>query len=165
MKKALTLLYIFILSFVCIELYAQNALDFDGTDDKVDCGNDTSVQVSGKAITLEAWIYPTAWKTNAFDGNVINKEYNLSNYGYMLRVGAAGKLNFAIGDGTWREITTGTILSLNTWQHLRWQQNACLFKWYNCRFTCGCHFHYQNAYYEFNVGSTFNLYAFLSRFD
>jgi len=118
MKKALTLISIFILSFICIQLYAQNALDFDGTDDKVDCGNDTSVQVSGKAITLEAWIYPTAWKTNAFDGNVINKEYNLSNYGYMLRVGAAGKLNFAIGDGTWREITTGTILSLNTWQHI-----------------------------------------------
>ena len=118
MKKALTLISLFILSFICIELSAQNALDFDGTDDKVDCGNDTSVQISGKAITLEAWIYPTAWKTNAFDGNVINKEYNTSNYGYMLRVGAGGKLNFAIGDGTWREITTGTILSLNTWQHI-----------------------------------------------
>ena len=37
----------------------------------------------------------------------------------MLRVGAGGKLNFAIGDGTWREITmANTILSLNTWQHI-----------------------------------------------
>ena len=100
-------------------LNAQNTLDFDGTDDRVDCGNDTSIQISGKALTLEAWIYPTAWKTNVYDGNVINKEYNTSNYGFMLRVGAGGKLNFAIGDGTWRELTTaGTILSLNTWQHI-----------------------------------------------
>ncbi len=97
---------------------SQNALDFDGTDDKVDCNNDTSLQISGKLITLEAWIYPTAWKTNAYDGNIINKEYNTSNYGYMLRCGAGGKLNFAIGSGAWSEITTGTILSLNTWQHV-----------------------------------------------
>lgn len=97
---------------------AQNGLDFDGTDDRVECGNDTSLQITGKRITLEAWIYPTTWKTNAYDGNVINKEYNTSNYGYMLRVGANAQLNFAIGDGTWREITTGSILTLNTWQHI-----------------------------------------------
>ncbi len=97
---------------------AQNGLDFDGTDDRVDCGNDTSVQITGKKITLEAWIYPTAWKTNVYEGNVINKEYNTSNYGYMLRVGGSGQLNFAIGDGTWRELTTGSILKLNAWQHI-----------------------------------------------
>lgn len=118
MKKAFTIVFLFTLPFLNYNLSAQNALDFDGTDDKVDCGNDSSLQINGKLITLEAWIYPTVWKTNAYDGNVINKEYNTSNYGYMLRVGAGGKLNFAIGDGTWREITTGTILSLNTWQHI-----------------------------------------------
>ncbi len=118
MHKTLRLLFVLTLgAFVC-QARAQNALDFDGTDDKVDCGNDTSVQIKGKAITLEAWIYPTAWKTNAYDGNVICKEYNTSNYGYMLRVGAGGKLNFALGDGTWHEITTGVLLSLNTWQHI-----------------------------------------------
>lgn len=103
----------------CISLMAQNAVDFDGTNDYIDCGNDTSLQISGKYITLEAWIYPTAWKTNAFDGNIIAKEYNTSNYGYMLRCGAGGKLNFALGDGSWHEITTAnTVLSLNTWQHV-----------------------------------------------
>ena len=40
-----------------------------------------------------------------------------------------------------------------------------LFKWCNCRFPCGCNLYYQNTNYKFNVGSTFNLYAFLSRFD
>lgn len=118
MKRTI-LFFAILMALFSGSLKAQNALDFDGTDDKVDCGNDTSVQIKGKFITLEAWIYPTAWKTNAYDGNVICKEYNTSNYGYMLRCGAGGKLNFAIGDGSWHEITTtGTVLSLNTWQHV-----------------------------------------------
>jgi hypothetical protein len=100
-------------------LHAQNALDFDGTDDKVDCGNDTSIRITGKLLSIEAWIYPIYWKTNVFDGNVVNKEYNTSNYGFMLRVGDGGKLNFAIGDGSWHELTSSSgILSLNTWQHI-----------------------------------------------
>lgn len=119
MKKTLLKYLLFCtLSLSCSIINAQNAIDFDGVDDKIDCGTDTSIAIKGTALTLEAWIYPTAWKTNAYDGNVICKEYNTSNYGYMLRVGDGGKLNFAIGDGTWREITTGKILSLNTWQHI-----------------------------------------------
>jgi type 1 fimbria pilin len=31
-----------------------NTLAFDGSDDWVDCGNDSSVQITGNAITLEA---------------------------------------------------------------------------------------------------------------
>lgn len=118
MKKILPIL-ILSLCLIRNSVSAQNALDFDGTDDKIDCGNDTSVNIAGTKITLEAWIYPTAWKTNVYDGNVICKEYNTSNYGYMLRVGASGKLNFAIGNGTWNELTSaGTVLKLNTWQHI-----------------------------------------------
>jgi len=46
---------------------AQNGLHFDGVDDWVDCGNDPSVDMSGATtLTLEAWIYPTAFKTNPF---------------------------------------------------------------------------------------------------
>lgn len=114
MKKLL--LSLILLGFLSV--HAQNTLDFDGSNDYVDCGNDTSLQIAGKQITLEAWIYATAWKTNAYDGNVICKEYNTSNYGYMLRVGAGGKLNFALGDGTWHEITTGALMSVNTWYHI-----------------------------------------------
>ena len=54
-------------------LWGQNGLSFDGTDDRVTCGNDTSVQITGKFLTLEAWIYPTSFKTNAYEGNVICK--------------------------------------------------------------------------------------------
>ncbi|EMR73016.1 Concanavalin A-like lectin/glucanases superfamily, partial [Thermoplasmatales archaeon SCGC AB-539-N05] len=36
-----------------------NALEFDGTDDYIDCGNDASLQVSGN-VTVEAWIKPAS---------------------------------------------------------------------------------------------------------
>ena len=108
-----------ITSILSINLsFGQNALSFDGSNDYVDCGNDISLQITGTAITLEAWIYPTSWRTNIWQGNIINKETTFQ--GYMLRCGAGGKLNFNIGSGTsWNELnSSSTILSLNTWQHV-----------------------------------------------
>lgn len=110
---------------------AQNALDFDGTDDIVNCGNDTSIQISGTKITLEAWIYPTAWKKQIFEGNILVKEDNTNNYGFMLRVGDGGKLNFAFGDGSWHELnSSGAVLSLSTWQHIAATYNGSKMKIY-----------------------------------
>lgn len=99
---------------------SQNSISFDGTNDQVDCGNNTSVQITGTTLTLEAWIYPTSWKSQIWQGNIINKE-SLAGGGYMLRCGAGGKLNFNIGSGPgpWNEITSTTnILTLNAWQHV-----------------------------------------------
>jgi hypothetical protein len=109
----------FVLFLLNSSLYAQNGLSFDGSNDQVNCGNDTSVQITGTTITLEAWIYPTSWQTNIWQGNIINKE-SLSGGGYMLRCGAGGKLNFNIGSGPgWNELSSSTnILTLNTWQHV-----------------------------------------------
>lgn len=111
-----------ILTIACITqltTQAQNALDFDGTDDVVNCGNDTSVQISGTKITLEAWIYPYEFRKNIFEGSIIIKEDNTNNYGFMLRIGEGGKLNFAFGNGSWNELnSTNVVLSLNTWQHI-----------------------------------------------
>ena len=110
---------------------AQNTLDFDGTDDIVNCGNDTSIQISGTKITLEAWIYPTAWKKQIFEGNILVKEDNANNYGFMLRVGDGGKLNFAFGDGSWHELnSSAAVLSLSTWQHIAATYNGSKMKLY-----------------------------------
>ncbi len=99
--------------------HAQNALNFDGVNDNVDAGNSASVQLTGPLITLEAWIYPTSWKTNVWQGNIINKEDDSNNSGYMLRCGDGGKLNFNLGNGGWNELTSNTaVLILNTWQHV-----------------------------------------------
>jgi len=97
----------------------NNALDFDGSNDWVNAGTDTALAVGGKALTLEAWVNASAWKTNVFEGGIIVKEENTSNLGYMLRAGAGGKLNFAIGNSDWKELTTATaVMSLNTWYHV-----------------------------------------------
>ncbi len=117
LKNYVVLSFLFLFQFSSVS--AQNALSFDGSNDQVDCGNNTSVQITGTALTLEAWIYPTSWKTQIWQGNIINRE-SLNGGGYMLRCGNGGRLNFNIGSGPgpWNEITSGPILALNTWQHV-----------------------------------------------
>ena len=117
MKKLLLSLSIFFFTTIS---FSQNALSLDGTNDYVNCGTGTSLNITGTAITMEAWIYPTSWRTNIWQGNVISKEG--TGTGYMLRVGAGGKLNMNVGNGpgagTWNELSSSTtVLTLNTWQH------------------------------------------------
>ena len=94
------------------------ALEFDGTDDYVNIPS-TDLNFSGTSMTLEAWIYPTAWATNVYDGCVVVKE-DFSMNGYMLRVGNNGQAQFTLGNGSsWYDATSSTgVLSLNKWQHL-----------------------------------------------
>ncbi len=119
MKKLYTFSIILFFLLISTINFSQNSLSFDGTNDQVDCGNNTSVQITGTALTLEAWIYPTSWKSQVWQANIINRE-SLSGGGYMLRCGDGGKLNFNIGSGPgpWNEISSANILTLNTWQHV-----------------------------------------------
>jgi hypothetical protein len=114
------LLFTILLSIQTFPFFSQNSLDFDGLDDRIDCGNNPSIQITGFEITLEAWIYPTFWKANPYEGCVINKESSTGgDNGYMLRVGDNGKINFNIGSSGWNELTTDmNTLQLNTWQHI-----------------------------------------------
>ncbi len=119
MRKYALIYYLFLFQLPYI-LWAQNGLHFDGIDDRVDCGNSLTAQITGGQITLEAMIYAHSWKSNVWQGCVINKEQNGfgSDFGYMLRVGDGGKINFNLGNGSWNELTTDTLLSLNTWYHI-----------------------------------------------
>lgn len=98
---------------------AQTSVDFDGVDDFIDCGNDPSLDITGTAITLEAWVYPTAFQAQIWQGNVVNKNDD-SQSGYMLRVGGAGQVNFNFGSfGFWNELNSPAgVLALNTWYHI-----------------------------------------------
>ena len=120
--KSLKKLFIIGFALISSQLLGQNGLNFDGTDDRVSCGNDTSLQITGKLLTLEAWVYPTSFKTDPWDCNVVCKEdQTKTNNGYMLRVGGTGQLNFAMGNGTstWAERNSpNNVLVLNKWQHI-----------------------------------------------
>jgi hypothetical protein len=101
--------------------FTQNALDFDGSDDGVNCGTASVLDVGGTAFSLEAWINASSWNTSAFQGTIAIKENNTNNGGFMFRAGASGVINFAIGAGTnsaWSELTTSSVLNTGTWYHV-----------------------------------------------
>jgi hypothetical protein len=97
---------------------SPNALNFDGTDDYVDCGNNTSVQITGTAFTLEAWIKADTWASEVWNGTIICKES--PGTGYFLRCGDEGLLNVGFGDGSnGHETTTSTgLMVANRWYHI-----------------------------------------------
>ncbi|GAB5416664.1 MAG: hypothetical protein Crog4KO_21530 [Crocinitomicaceae bacterium] len=105
--------------FIVGQSFAQTALNFDGINDYVDCGNNPVTDITGSAITLEAWVYPTSFQLNIWQGNVINKN-DVSQTGYMLRVGGSGQVNFNFGSfGAWNELNSPVgVLTLNTWHHI-----------------------------------------------
>ncbi|APY00578.1 LamG-like jellyroll fold domain-containing protein [Lacinutrix venerupis] len=93
-------------------------LDFGGALDYVNCGNGASLQISGNAITLEAYVKFNSFAGAEWGGNIINKN-GTGDYGYMLRAGGNGVVNFNLGNGTWNEVSSPqNTISLNTWYHI-----------------------------------------------
>ncbi|MBU2929004.1 LamG-like jellyroll fold domain-containing protein [Winogradskyella psychrotolerans] len=96
-------------------------LNFGNTNDFVDCGNDPSLQITGNTITLEAYVKFNSFATEAYLGNIINKDQAFASFnsGYMLRAGGNGIVNFALGNSGWNETNSPeNSISLNTWHHI-----------------------------------------------
>ena len=105
--------------FMLFTTQAQNyALSFSNQNQTAKVPPTTVLELAGP-LTIEAWIYPTSWKSAVYQGCIINKE-GINFQGYMLRCGANGTLNFNIGTGsTWKELNSASgTLVLNTWQHV-----------------------------------------------
>jgi len=95
----------------------QNSLMFDGVDDKV-VVPDNALFNSPNALTLEAWIYATQWKTQSYQGTIISKDQNNTS-GYVLRCGDNGKLSFTVGAaGSWMEVKSASLMQANKWYHV-----------------------------------------------
>ncbi len=127
MKK--TLLFAAVFMMMQFPLMAQQggyALLFDGSDanEYVNCGNSASLQISGTAITMEAWIYPKSFATNFWQNSIIEKTYATGwpyCYGYVLRCGGSGILDVAFGNSThgWFALSSdANALVTNKWQHV-----------------------------------------------
>jgi len=92
------------------------ALQFDGVDDYVDCGNDASLDVTN-AITLEAWIYLDSW-SGLWD-RVVAKTASGA-LSYILGISATYRgVYFGLFKDTAQTYITGqTAIPMNTWTHI-----------------------------------------------
>ena len=93
------------------------ALSFDHVDDHVDCGNNTSVNITGTAITITAWVYPVSYYA---PGNWILGKMGNTTGSYGLFLSAGGNLVLGLDSGTgWADSNpSSTIVPLNQWHHV-----------------------------------------------
>lgn len=104
MKKSTILTALFILSL--FQAQAQyNALNFDGSNDFIDCGNPTAFQSS--TITVEAWI-----KASPATGYraIVVKQFA---YGIYVKDNILITYLYQVGD-----LSTGVNVADNTWHHV-----------------------------------------------
>jgi hypothetical protein len=85
------------------------ALDFDGTNDYVNCGNGQSLDITGD-ITIAFWLYLNDFSNQP---DIITKaDYNQS---YSVRVTSSGQIVFALNNNL---LTSGSVLSTDRWYHV-----------------------------------------------
>ena len=105
-------------------------LDFGAANDYVDCGNGSSLQITGNTITLEAYVKFNTFGAEHWLGNIINKASPNSS-GYMLRAGGNGAVNFVVANYGWHELTTAdNAITLDTWFHIAGVYNGTTSKIY-----------------------------------
>jgi hypothetical protein len=95
--------------------YGQDFNNLDTKWDFIDCGNDSSLDITGNQITLQAWVqYDNA--THAFMGPLNHKGYN--NGGYRLVMPEnSGNLRFQL-PGPSYSLQSAETLSTSNWHHL-----------------------------------------------
>lgn len=95
------------------------AVSFNGSSD-VNCGAGSGLNITGTALTVEAWIYPTAFGANYWQNSIVAKDAeNIT--GFVLRCGGSGQLSFAIAltGNVWTDLVSGNnVVGLNKWQHV-----------------------------------------------
>jgi hypothetical protein len=98
---------------------AQYHLHLDGVNDYVRVITYPSLQ-SATAVTVEAWINATAWKTPIYKGSVICTGNNIGqNNGFDLRAAENGTAEFNVSiAGTWVTATSAPIMQTGTWYHV-----------------------------------------------
>ena len=125
MKKLITLLLLFPL----LNAGAQNcvpntnSLSFDGSSTYVSFPPNSTLNIPD-VITVEAWVYATAWGVTSAQGSIVCKHgWSNGEKGYVLRAGGQGQLSFNIaGEDAvidWREVVSPiNALQLNAWYHV-----------------------------------------------
>jgi hypothetical protein len=103
--------------------FAQNfGVEFDGVSNGhiLLCGSeDFDI---GNEFTVEAWIFASSWKAEAWQGSIITKDNHPAGQtpaGFAFRAGKNGTLSMVMStDGDWFEIQTDPIMNTNQWYHV-----------------------------------------------
>ena len=135
MVMKILILFFFMFSIEQLSIAQQeNAVDFDGVDDFINCGNDASINFQGNSlpnITYEAWIFPTAYPSAGNFSYIINNDnsldtptINTDNGGYSMRLNSNGLIQCVVGTAVPGSTTALVIfpnssaIPLNTWTHV-----------------------------------------------
>jgi len=105
-------------TFTCVDAVAATvnyALDFDGTDDYLDCGDAFQLKMSNQ-MTMEAWVNPYQYSDK---GMIVNKGGE-----YQMGVFNDGSLRWAFANSGWAWHNTGATIPLNSWTHIAITYNS-----------------------------------------
>lgn len=97
-----------------------NGMEFDGANDRVNCGNDESLNLTD-ALTIELWMQPTAAGEGGPNAGPICKAEAAVDWSWQLRYNAPGgfmgfQFNAEPGGSTW--ISVQENLSPDEWYHI-----------------------------------------------
>ncbi len=90
------------------------SLKLDGTDDYVDCGAATNLNITDQ-VTLSAWIKPANFANSSYQTFV-----GKGDHAYNLQHTDGNLIQFYIYDGTWRNANSAAVTSTmnNAWHHV-----------------------------------------------
>jgi hypothetical protein len=98
----------------------RHALEFDGEDDYVDCGNDASLNITDE-ITIEAWIKTGKVGRGAIyaRGLGTGNDTQAMSYFFFVDVDYPGKIRLRISNGTTENtVYSNTSVNDNVWHHV-----------------------------------------------
>ncbi|WP_159072261.1 LamG domain-containing protein [Streptomyces sp. CMB-StM0423] len=72
------------------------------------------------AVTVSAWICPSQWPTEVWQGSILAKDsWGNRDGGYVLRGGAGGEISFVVAlDGRFTEVRTTATIPTSGWHHV-----------------------------------------------
>lgn len=91
-----------------------NAQKFDGINDYIDAGNNSSLDITGSAITIEAWARNDT-TPSSYNGIVSKSGYD---NGYRILIGANKKINFQLTGKSYTLYGNSTVTTIGAWNYV-----------------------------------------------